>query len=71
LRSIARNLLARADKCTLAAREVADRLDGKPAQAVDMQTEVVQHVVSDKPMTAEERAAEFGAKRADVTPRAD
>jgi hypothetical protein len=34
LRSIARNLLDRADKCTLAAREVADRLDGRVAARV-------------------------------------
>ena len=34
LRSIARNLLDRADKCTLAAREVADRLDGRVPAAL-------------------------------------
>lgn len=34
LRWIARNLLIRAGEETAAAREVGDRLDGKPAQAI-------------------------------------
>jgi hypothetical protein len=68
LRSIARNLLDRADKCTLAAREVADRLDGKPGQALEMQTEVVQRV-SRKPMTREEWAKKYGAERRDLPDR--
>lgn len=34
LRHIARELLLRASKDTPTAREVADRLDGKPAQAI-------------------------------------
>lgn len=59
LRSIARNLLDRADKCTLAAREVADRLDGKSAQSIEVEGDF-QYVVADKPMTPEEWAAEFG-----------
>lgn len=36
LRFIARQLLVRAAEETAAAREVGDRLDGKPAQAVEM-----------------------------------
>jgi hypothetical protein len=36
LRYIARQLLIRACDDTASAREVADRLDGKPAQAVEM-----------------------------------
>lgn len=36
LRWIARQLLERAGDETAAAREVGDRLDGKPAQAVEM-----------------------------------
>lgn len=36
LRWIARQLLHRAGEETAAAREVGDRLDGKPAQAVEM-----------------------------------
>jgi hypothetical protein len=36
LRWIARQLLYRAGEETAAAREVGDRLDGKPAQAVEM-----------------------------------
>jgi hypothetical protein len=45
LRSIARNLLDRADKCTLAAREVADRLDGKSIQQTLVSSE--KHVATD------------------------
>jgi hypothetical protein len=65
LRSIARNLLDRADRCTLAAREVADRLDGKPGQALEMQTEIVQHKVSRKPMSPEEWAAQYCGRNDD------
>lgn len=36
LRYIARQLLIRASEETAATREVGDRLDGKPAQAVEM-----------------------------------
>lgn len=36
LRWIARQMLDRAGEETAAAREVGDRLDGKPAQAVEM-----------------------------------
>jgi hypothetical protein len=36
LRFIARELLKRAGTETAAAREIGDRLDGKPAQAVEM-----------------------------------
>jgi hypothetical protein len=38
LRYIARQLLIRASSDTAAAREVADRLDGKPAQSLDVTT---------------------------------
>lgn len=36
LRHIARNLLVRAGADNAAVKEVADRLDGKPAQSVEM-----------------------------------
>jgi Family of unknown function (DUF5681) len=42
-----------------AIREIGDRLDGKPAQALDMHTEVVQRTVSREPMSPEEWAAQY------------
>lgn len=58
LRGIARALLNRAMDDTLAAREVADRLDGKPAISLDLEGEV-RHSISRKPMTIEEWEAQY------------
>ena len=46
LRYIARQLLNRAGEETAAAREIGDRLDGKPAQAIvgDDQFDAIRHV---------------------------
>ena len=51
LRYIARQLLIRAGEDTAAAREVADRLDGKPAQAIigDGESDPIRMIVTGVP----------------------
>lgn len=64
LRQIARALIANAVKGdTRAIQEVADRMDGKPAQAVDMTIEDVENRIQRVPLTDDEWAIKYGAER--------
>ena len=45
-----------------ALKEIGDRLEGKPKQAIDMTSDNTTKIISDKPLTAEEWAAQYGAE---------
>lgn len=62
LRRVADKLVSEAEKGEQwAIKELADRLDGKPAQEVIAEVETTQKWIGPVPKTAEEWQAEFGS----------